>query len=210
MLEQDDQEKADLVSSRTVLARKIIAQSWRRSFSDGKRIVEVLLAGRDIAELSPEELALLAQGYNWWGKHTEAFAVAKLNFAHTPNSLTHQWGMMRMYAYNAFGRDLHGFIAVCDACIAEQLGSMAFWSFLKAEHYLTYATGEFELQDYEWVMGDAILHPELLPLAAEALQVALTEQADLPEQVIAQGLINDWNERFAALIQFPQFKHLAR
>jgi hypothetical protein len=47
---------------------------WR---DDGRRVVEVLLAGRAVAELSSEELRLLARGYNFWGHHAKSFETAR-------------------------------------------------------------------------------------------------------------------------------------
>jgi hypothetical protein len=188
-------------------ARWIFAHPHDRSYGDGQRVVELLLARRDISELSSEELQLLAQGYNWWGKHAQSFEAAKLDLARNPRE---QFRLAGMYASNAFGHDLAGFIAACDGCIAEGLGPAAFWCLLKAHQYIAFATGERELQDFEWSPGHPILHPELLPLAAEALEKALAHQPDLREQEAARGWVGDWNMSFAAVLQEPSFRHLTQ
>ena len=106
--------------------------------------------------------------------------------------------------------DLAGFVAACESCIAEGLGPAAFWQLLKADQYIAFATGERELEDYEWSPGEPILHPELLPPAAEALAAALASSPGLREDESARGLVGDWNLRFAAVVQQSEFGHLAR
>src|SRR5690348_12754098 len=107
-------------------ARWIFAHPRDRSFGDGQRVVELLLAGRDLPELSSEELDLLARGYNWWGKHPESFEAARLNLARAPHS-QERFRLAGMYTSIAFCHDLPGFIAACDRCIADGLGPAAFW-----------------------------------------------------------------------------------
>jgi hypothetical protein len=115
-----------------------------------------------------------------------------------------------MHASNAFCHDLKGFVAVCDRCIAETLGPAAFWLMLKADQYIAFATGERELQDFAWSPGDPILQPEQLRHAAEALAAALASSPALPEDESARGWVGDWNLRFAAVVQQPEFAHLAQ
>lgn len=189
-------------------ARWIVAHPSDGSFGDGQRIVELLLAGRDRSDLSSEELNLLARGYNWWGMHAEAFEVAKLNLARAPHT-QERFRLAGLYAHNAFCHDLPGFAAACDRCIAEGLGPAAFWQLLKADQYIAYATGERELEDFEWSAGDPILHPELLRPAAEALEAALASWPGLREEASARGWVGDWNLRFAAILTQPEFRHLA-
>jgi hypothetical protein len=168
----------------------------------------LLLAGRDLAELSSGELELLACGYNWWGKHAKAFEAARLNLALAPHS-QERFRLAGMYASIAFCHDLPAFVAACDECIAEGLGPVAFWQLLKADQYIAFATGECELEDFEWSAGDPILHPELLWPAAQALEAALTARPGLREDESARGWVGDWNLRFAPVLQQPEFSHLA-
>jgi hypothetical protein len=114
-----------------------------------------------------------------------------------------------LYAHNAFCPDLPGFAAACDGQIAAGLGPAAFWQLLKADPYTAYATGERELEDLDWSAGDPILYQELLGPAAEALESALASWTGLREDESARGWVGDWNLRFAAVIQQPEFRHLA-
>jgi hypothetical protein len=195
-------------------ARWIFAHPRDRSFQDGQRVVELLLVDRGPTDLSAEELELLARGYNWWGKHVDAFKAAReaarLNLARAPHS--EEWfRWLGFYASNAFFRDLPEFVAQCDKCILEGPAPAAFWHLLKADQYIAFATGERELDDFEWSVGDPILHPELLRPAAEALAAALTSQPTLREDESARGWVgDDWNRRFAAVVQRPEFSHLAQ
>jgi hypothetical protein len=196
-----------LPGTRAEQARWIFAHPRDRSFGDGQRVVELLLAGRSMPELSVEELELLSRGYNWWGKNLEAFEEARLSLSRMP----HDEGTFRlagMYASNAFCHDLEGFMAACDRCMAESLGPAAFWQMLKADQYIAFATGERELEDFDWSPGDPILHPELLRPAAEALAAALVASPQLREDESARGWVGDWNLRFAAVVQQAEFRHL--
>jgi hypothetical protein len=180
------------------------SDGWR---GDGQRVVELLLAGRKAAELSSEELSQLAKGYNWWGQNAKALATAKLALARTPHS-TEWLSLARLYARNAYLQDLPRFLTACDTCVAEGVGPAAFWHLLKADQYIEVATGECELEDYEWMPGHPILHPELLRPAAVALEAALACEPGLWEQEAARGWVGDWNLRFAAVLQEPAFRHL--
>ncbi len=189
-------------------ARWIFSQRSGNSFEVGKRVVDLLLVGRDRSDLSSEELELLSRGYNWWGKHTEAFEVAKLNLARAPHCQD-RFRLAGVYARIASRYDLPGFVAACDIQIAEGLGPAAFWHLLKADEYIRYATDEPELEDFEWSVGDSISHPELLGPAAHALEAALISWNGLREDESARVWVGDWNLRFAAVLQQPQFSHLA-
>lgn len=189
-------------------ARWIRAHSRNHSLRDGQHIVEILLTGRDAPALSIEELELLSRGYNWWGKHLKAFEAARLNLARGPH-YQERFRLAGMYASIAFCHDLAGFVAACDGCIADALGPAAFWQMLKADQYIAFATGERELEDFEWSPGDPILHPEQLRPAAEALAAALASVPGLRENESARGWVGDWNLRFAAVVQQPEFAHLA-
>ena len=182
------------------------SDGWRR---DGERIVGLLLAGRSASELSSEELSLLAKGYNWRGQNAKAFEVAKLGLARTPNS-TEWLSLARLYAHNAFLHDLPRFLTACDACIAEGFGPAAFWHLAKADQYVDIATGECELEDYEWSPGNPILHPEFQRLAAQALEAALAAEQGLRKQEAGRAWVGDWNTRFAAVLQESAFRHLAQ
>jgi hypothetical protein len=190
-------------------ARWILAHPHDGSFGDGQRVVELLLAGREPPELSADELVLLSRGYNWSGKHLKAFEAARLYLARAPH-YPERWRLAGMYAAHAFRHDLEGFVAACDSCIAEALGPAAFWQMLKADQYIAFATGECELEDFEWSPGDPILHPDLLRPAAESLAAALVSSPGLREDESARGWVGDWNLRFAAVVQQPEFKHLAQ
>jgi hypothetical protein len=172
-------------------------------------VVELLLANRDATELSVDELDLLARGYNWWGKHLEAFGAARLNLARLPPT-AERLRLAGMYASNAFCNDLAGLVTACDVCIEDALGPAAFWQMLKADQYIAFATGESELEDFEWSPGDPILHPEFLRPAAEALDAALASSPGLREDESARGWVGDWNVRFAAVLRQPEFSHLAQ
>ncbi len=81
---------------------------------------------------------------------------------------------------------------------------------MKADKYIEIATGECELQDYEWMPGDRTMHPEFLRLAADALNAALTCAPGLREEEPARDWVGDWNSRFAAVLQEPEYRHLAQ
>ena len=72
------------------------------------------------------------------------------------------------------------------------------------------ATGESELEEFEWSPGHPILHPEFLRLAAEVLEAALACEPGLREQEDARAWVGDWNTRFAAVLQEPAFRHLTQ
>jgi hypothetical protein len=197
-------------------ARWIFAHPHDASFGDGRRVVELLLVGRDPEELSAEELELLARGYNWWGNHEMSFEAAMLAVARNPDS-TELIRSAGLYARNAFGVDLQRFVVACDRCVVEGLGPPAVWHLLKAEEYILFATGEAELEDFEWSPGQPILHPERLRLAAQALEAALGCEPRSGDQATAHdwvsllpGTEHNWNARFAAVLQEPAFKHLTR
>jgi hypothetical protein len=189
-------------------ARWIFAHPQDRSFGDGQRVVELLLAGRDLSDLSLAELEHLCRGYNWWGKHHKAYEAARLTVTRAPHC--EEWFRLAgLHASIAFFHDLAGFVAACDSCIAEALGPVAFWQLLKADEYIAFATGERELEDFEWSSGDGILHPEQLRSAAEALETALAASPGLREDESARGWVGDWNLRFAPVVQQPEYAHLA-
>jgi len=177
---------------------------WR---DDGRRVVEILLAGRDVAELSSEELSLLAWGYNFGGHHAKSFETAKLGLAREPRS--REWlALAQQYAWNAYLNDLPRLLTACDTCIAARVGPAAFWHLLKADRFIDAATGESELEDFEWSPGDSILHPEFLRLAAESLEAALDCEPGLRDQEADHCWVGDWSERFAAVLQESAFGHL--
>jgi hypothetical protein len=197
-------------------ARWIFAHP-RNSYDDGHRVVELLLTGRAVPDLSSAELLLLAQGYNWWSNQVKAFETAKLGLSREPQSA--EWLVLaRRYAWLAFVNDLPRYLPACDACIAAGIGPAAFWHLLKAERFIGMATGERKLsgmrtgerklEDFEWLPGDPIVRPEFLQPAAEALEAALTCEPGLRQNEAARGWVGDWNKRFAAVLQDPAFRHL--
>ncbi len=187
--------------------RWIFDHSSSDTRAEGQRVVEVLLACRDASELSSEELLLLAKGYNWWGQNEKALETAKLGLTRTPHSS--EWlSDARLYLHNAHFDDLPRFLSSCDACIAEAIGPAAFWHLLKAGAFIKIATGEQEIEEYEWTPGDPIKHPELLRPAADSVQAALACDAGLRDKAQAPDWVGDWNLRFAALLQEPEFCHL--
>lgn len=180
-------------------ARWIIEHPRDGSYGDGQRIVELLLAGREAAALSPDELDLLARGYNWWGQHALSAETALLALARTPQSVE-RLQLAGLHVRNGFGGELSGFIQACDRCITEGLGPAAFWHLLKADAYLARATGEDELEDFEWSPGDPILHPEWLQPASQALEAALLSGPELTKEG-APEWVGDWSTRFAAVLR---------
>ncbi|QDU43804.1 hypothetical protein Mal52_22800 [Symmachiella dynata] len=187
--------------------RWIFDHSSSDTRAEGQRVVEVLLAGRDASELSSEELLLLAKGYNWWGQNEKALETAKLGLTRTPHSS--EWlSDARLYLHNAHFDDLPRFLSSCDACIAEAIGPAAFWHLLKAGAFIKIASGEQEIEEYKWIPGDPIKHPELLRPAADAVQAALACDPGLRDQAKAPDWVGDWNLRFAALLQEPAYSHL--
>lgn len=197
-------------------ARWIFAHP-RNSYEDGQRVVQVLLADRDVSELSSEELLLLAKGYNECSNQAKAFETARLGLSRKPDNA--EWlALTRWYIWLAFVNDLPRYLPACDEYIAAGVGPAAFWHLLKADRFIGMATGERKLsgmrtlerkwEDFEWLPGDPILHPEFLRQAAEALEAALAAEPGLREQEDALGWVGDWNTRFAAVLQEPEFKHL--
>lgn len=188
-------------------ARWIFAHP-RNSYDDGQRVVELLLAGRDISSLSSEELLLLAQGYNWWSNQVKAFETAKVGLAREPHSS--EWlALAGRYVRAAFINDLPRYLTECNACIAAGLGPTAFWHLLMADQFIRIATGERGL-DSLFFLPYPMAHPELLRPAAEALEAALVAEPRLREQEDARGWVGDWNMRFAAVLRESAFRHLAQ
>lgn len=167
----------------------------------GERVVEMLLTGRDPAALTSDELQLLAKGYNWCNLNDKAFEVAKYCLSREPES-SFWLSRTGMYLRNAYLHTFPQFLTACDQCIVEKLGSPVFWHLMKADYFVEIAVGEFEREEYEWSPGDEILHPELLRLAAESMETALACEPGIREK-------EAWNERFAALLQVPEYQHLA-
>jgi len=190
-------------------ARWILEHPGDGYWDDGQRVVELLSAGRDASELSSDELLLLAKGYNWWGQNGKAFETAKLALTRTPQDF--EWlSLAQLYARNEYVQNVPGFLTACDGCIVERVGPAAFWHLLKADWYIDIATGEFELEDYQWLPGHPIRHPELLRPAAEAMDAALACEPRIRDHEAAPGWVGDWNQRFAAVVQSPAFGHLAQ
>jgi hypothetical protein len=186
-------------------ARWIFEHPSDGSRRDGKRIVELLLTARDITQLSSDELLLLARGYNWWGQNARAFETAKVGLTREPNH--REWlDLARLFLRNACVQNLPRLLTECDNCIAAGIGPPAFWHLVKADEYIDFATGEHELEDYLWSPGQPIMHPEMLHPAAESLSAALACDPALRDQAEARGW--GWNDRFAAVLQEPQYAHL--
>lgn len=187
-------------------ARWIVDHPRDGSYGDGERVVAVLLAGREVTELSTEELALLAKGYNWWGRHVQAFQTARLGLARMPQSA--EWlARARQNVRNAFLHNLPSYLSACDECIAAGIGPPAFWRLLKADQLVSIATGAHEREDYDWAPGDPIVHAEFLRPAAELLETVLDSEPHLRDAA-APAWVGDWNERFAAILQQSEFEHL--
>jgi hypothetical protein len=188
-------------------ARWIFDNPSDDSRGDGERAVNLLLSGREPHVLTLDELLLLAKGYNWWGQHARSLETMKQAVSRRP----HEQGLLRLaglYAWNAYGRDLPQYLTACDRSIAEGCGPPAFWHLLKADYYIRVATGEHELEEYDWSPGSPLWHPELLAPAAVALAAALAMQPNLREDESARGWVGDWDLRFAAVLQQPEYEQL--
>jgi hypothetical protein len=105
--------------------------------------------------------------------------------------------------------DLSQYLAACDACIAAGLGPTAFWHLLRADQYIRVATGDRGL-DSLWFLPYPMPHPELLGQAARALEAALACEPGLRDQEPPLEWVGDWNTRFAAVLQAPEFERLSR
>lgn len=198
---------AEAMKSPADKARAIIASSHDHSFTDGRQIVAVLTNNRRISDLSSEELALLAKGHNWAGTHREAFDVANMLLARSPNDMDIV-RLVGMYACNAFVSDLEGFASACNEMIEGHFGPAAFWHLLKADRFVMHATGEYELEDFEWSIGDPIMHHHFLLSAANEMEAALACHPDLPCEELEAGWVGDWNQRFVAVVSTSGFEHL--
>lgn len=191
-----------------------IAAHMQYPEGDGKRIVELLLSGRRVDDLSTEELQLLSKGYNWSGRDREAFDVAYRALERRPNEVG-WWWFVRDILLNLFinahweepnkGRAL--LIEECNRLIGARLGHPAFWHLVKADYYVDWATGELEEEDYTWEVGSPIRHPEGLAPAAGEMEAALAIDPTLRSH--PPDWAADWNSRFAAVLQFPEFRFLA-
>lgn len=178
----------------------------RNSYDDGIRVVELLLTGRDISQLSSEELFLLAQGYNWRCDQVKAFETTKVGLTREPHSA--EWlALAGRYLRSAYLNDLPKYLAACHESIAAGVGPTAFWHLLMADQFIRMATGERGL-DSLWFLPYPMPYPEFLRPAAEALEAALSCEPGLRDQEAARGWVGDWNTRFAAVLEEPEFKHL--
>jgi hypothetical protein len=131
----------------------------------------------------------------------------RLGIAREPRSA--EWlTLAQQYAWNAFVNDVPRLLTVCDASITAGIGPAAFWHLLKADRFIDTATGESELEDFEWSPGHAILHPEFLRLAAESLEAALACEPGLWDRDEDRSWVGDWSMRFAAVLHEPAFRHL--
>lgn len=187
------------------VARRIFAASRYHGASDGERAVMALTKGREKAELSDDELRLLALGYNWWGKHEDAYRASLLLLTRHPQDEAVLEGV-RLHLWNA--RHASGYLAEGDRLNEAGLGPPAYWRLIKADFLLSRAKGEHELEDYEWVDGDPILHPEDLDAAAAELEMALKADPSLRDG--SKKWAGDWNDRFRPILDSPAYRHLAR
>ena len=175
-------------------AEWILAQPGPDSWARGERAAKVLLDGRDPEELDGDELGLLAKAYNWAGWNGQALEVMKraiLQFGAT----TERLDRAAIYLRNEHGAELGRFLTECDACIAAAIGSPGFWHLCKADRLLAIATGESEIEDYEWNPGDRLRHAEFLPLAEAEVRAAI----ECDENVRSSWQAGELRNRFAPL-----------
>jgi tetratricopeptide (TPR) repeat protein len=198
-----------------VTARSIVSSSRDHSREEGECIVSTLLFGRVIDDLSHEELLILAQGYNWWGKHDEAYSACKRAFRQRPKD-SELMVFAKSYFENYLIANHHEdhslylpiFLEACEIWEVEGFGTVAFWAIWKAEVYSLYGTGEIEEEGYEWNFGDPISNPEMLDLAAQEIEKALRSDPLLFYSTKDKVGIHNWNEKFAAVLSIPKFQHL--
>jgi hypothetical protein len=185
-------------------AGEIVGRSTTHGESDGRRIVEALLAGRGLEDLSVEELRVLGQGYNWCMEHAEAYRAWRLALSRAPDDegalQDVRAGLLNLWYHSDAYPDR------CDELIREGAGPAAFWRLEKAEYFVRTATEE-RTSEFVWERGDPVARPELLELAAREIAAAVAERPDLFGS--HPGWVRGWDERFAPLIQDPRFRHLS-
>jgi len=146
--------------------RIILTSNWPGT-SHGELIVKTLLQGRTFQELDIDELRALAKGYNWWGKHQEAYNAIISALKRQPSNfpLAHEADIDIRNAHRTLERLLQAY----DKLIADQVGPAWFWRIRKATEYELTATGERKMDGPDWQPGMSIPHPELLEQAMDEL-----------------------------------------
>lgn len=154
-------------------ARHILATSTTRGTSHGELVVHTLLKERVLSDLNVEELQALAQGYNWWGRNDQALEAARLALQQQPENRALLNDVALHLANVCACETTETRLQAYDELLQEQLGPSWFWHLQKAHALMYYATGEDELEDYEWQPGDSLAHPEALDLALDELELSL-------------------------------------
>jgi hypothetical protein len=175
--------------------------SSQATYGIGEQVIQMLLGDRRQGDLSPREASLLLKGYNWAGRHKEAFEYAR--FA------VQTWGEgflneLNIAHYNAHWWPGEEFLTTADQLIRDRVGYPAFWHMRKADYFLMNATGERgQIEEFEWHSGDPIVDRKALEESAAELALALAvneKPKDPPDP--------DWNERFRAVLEQPGFETL--
>jgi len=183
-------------------AKHIIQTSKTHSVSDGEMIVHILLDGRHPSDLEVDELRVLAHGYNWCSRSQEALDAINLALEkQTPDlALLNE---AEVYISNASLYSNRPLPQAYEEYIDRRIGPSWYWHIRKAIAYIWIATGEAELQDYEWQIGDEILHPEALELAIEELENVLRSQAQAADDTVRELV-----DEMVALRESPRFASL--
>jgi hypothetical protein len=183
----------------------------------GRRVVNLLLNGRRIEQLTAEELACLVIGYEWWGKPQEVVKVYKVGLTRMPESVDFLHGLdsatWNLYVHERWKsgstdvNDTLKLIAMYDQYILEQLGPPGYWHLRKADWYEWIAIDKYPL---EWKLGEPIVNPDALELAIREIQQALEV-----DPTLAQGSFpdwwedeEDWHQRYYVLSSEPKYHHL--
>lgn len=201
-------------------AKRIIDHPTGRSYGDGQRIIEILLAGRGLNVLSLDELRVAFKGYNWWGKHDLSFEAARRALVLDPTNLELHYELevaIRNCSVSADRNDSdasHDVLSMYDRMIEDGIGAPAFWHVRKAIHFYDLATQDPECEDYlDWEEGDPIYRPEALEDACRELGLAIQSDPRLRDEKdcwMRYGVCRElgWDRYFLALQGLPEYQKL--
>lgn len=167
------------------------------SFQIGRDVVALLENAPAAAEQEEQRARLLLRGYNWAGRHIDGFELAKLAVKKWGNGFLPD---LNTALVNAFWWPGDLFLAKADELIELGLGSEVLWRLRKADFLQMEATGERH-KEQEWQPGDPIVDAAALAQEATELKRALA-------CVLPQPLVEDWDSRFAPLLEQTQYAAL--